>query len=121
MKPRPRSRPQQQAFPEADFSALHRLRGSQGRRARSSRSRPTTRTWLTSPPTPTSFNDQYNDAEKNLIELAKSLPASPVEPIKVAYEALGRRADRGVLSRPGTARRLPTRSSRALRRGRVVH
>jgi hypothetical protein len=34
------------------------------------------------------LNDQYNDAEKTLIALAKTLPASPVEPIKTAYEAL---------------------------------
>lgn len=77
----------QKAFPEADFSAF--IAYAEGKSAALAISIKADDAYLADKPTDANkLNDQYNDAEKDLIKLAKSLPASPVEPIKVAYEEI---------------------------------
>ena len=75
------------AFPDADFSGY--IAYAEAKAAALEVSIKADDAYLSDRPTDANtFNNQYNDAEKNLIALAKALPDSPVEPIKVAYEAL---------------------------------
>jgi hypothetical protein len=77
----------QQAFPEADFSAY--IAYADAKAAALAISIRADDAYLADEPAEANkFNDQYNDAEKALIEKAKALPESPVIPIKVAYETV---------------------------------
>jgi hypothetical protein len=77
----------QAAFPSSDFSAY--IAYADAKAAALGVSIKADDAYLEDRPTDANtFNDQYNDAEKKLIALAKELPDSPVEPIRIAYEAL---------------------------------
>jgi hypothetical protein len=77
----------EQAFPDADFSAF--VAYADGKIEALALSIKADDAYLADKPTDANkFNDQYNAAEKKLVDLAKELPASPVEPIKIAYENL---------------------------------
>lgn len=76
----------QEALPEADYSAY--IAYADAKIAALGLSINADDAYLADKPTEANkFNDQYNEAEKKLIAMAKALPASPVEPIKTAYEA----------------------------------